>query len=351
MLVHRVVMVHVELHQRDDLAEFRHEAAEHAGFVHLPEDALDIGRRGQDLEEPGIGLPVVAQIVADQLERATDQLDRVGVEVRVVPAGEHEPLDQVARVLLEHVRPGDVQAAALEDKIGLALDRHLAAFERRQHPPDHVERLGVVEFQRRAEDAGQVAHILGHEEVALHEALDPQHAGAVIIAEPRGEVGLYVEGQLLVGPPGEEVEVAADRPEEILGALEQPVFLGAQYALAHQFGAGFDPVEILADPEQRVQVPETPLAVLDVGLDHVAGIAHLPVPFVALGHLGGDELRAGLGHDLGFEPMHQLVEQFAVAGQVARFQRRRAHRHVGARHADAVVDGADGMADLLAEVP
>ena len=34
MLVHRIVMIHVELHHRHDAAELRNEAAEHAGLVH-----------------------------------------------------------------------------------------------------------------------------------------------------------------------------------------------------------------------------------------------------------------------------------------------------------------------------
>jgi hypothetical protein len=38
VLVDRVVVVHVELHHRHDLAELRHEAAEHAGLVHLAQD-------------------------------------------------------------------------------------------------------------------------------------------------------------------------------------------------------------------------------------------------------------------------------------------------------------------------
>jgi hypothetical protein len=37
VLVDRVVMVHVELHHRDDLAEFGNEAAENPGLVHPPE--------------------------------------------------------------------------------------------------------------------------------------------------------------------------------------------------------------------------------------------------------------------------------------------------------------------------
>jgi hypothetical protein len=49
VLVHRVVVVHVELHQGDDLAEIGHELAEHAALVHLAQDALHRARRGQDL--------------------------------------------------------------------------------------------------------------------------------------------------------------------------------------------------------------------------------------------------------------------------------------------------------------
>ena len=38
VLVDRIVVVHVELHHRDDLAEIGNEAAEHAGLVHAPQD-------------------------------------------------------------------------------------------------------------------------------------------------------------------------------------------------------------------------------------------------------------------------------------------------------------------------
>ena len=51
MLVHRVVVIHVELHHRDDLAEGRHEAAEHAGLVHAPQHGFRIVLRGEDFEE------------------------------------------------------------------------------------------------------------------------------------------------------------------------------------------------------------------------------------------------------------------------------------------------------------
>ena len=59
MLVHRVVVVHVELHHRDDAAERGHEAAEHAGLVHPPQDDLGVVR-GEDFEEQPVGFGIRA---------------------------------------------------------------------------------------------------------------------------------------------------------------------------------------------------------------------------------------------------------------------------------------------------
>ena len=42
VLVDRIMVVHVELHLRDDAAEIGHEAAEHAGLVHPAQHRLGI---------------------------------------------------------------------------------------------------------------------------------------------------------------------------------------------------------------------------------------------------------------------------------------------------------------------
>ena len=60
MLVHRVVVIHVELHHRHDLAEGADEMAEHAGLVHPPQHDLGIVR-GQDLHEQPVGFRIFAQ--------------------------------------------------------------------------------------------------------------------------------------------------------------------------------------------------------------------------------------------------------------------------------------------------
>ena len=70
MFVHRVVVIHVELHQRDDLAEFRHEAAEHAGLVHQAQHDLGRIARGQNIEKQAVGFGVCAQFRVDALQRS-----------------------------------------------------------------------------------------------------------------------------------------------------------------------------------------------------------------------------------------------------------------------------------------
>ena len=70
VLVHRVVVVHVELHHRHDLAEVGHEAAEHAGLVHAPQGRLGVLVGAQHLQKDAVGLRIVAQLVVDEPQRA-----------------------------------------------------------------------------------------------------------------------------------------------------------------------------------------------------------------------------------------------------------------------------------------
>jgi hypothetical protein len=70
MLVHGVVMVHVELHHGHDLAEVRHESAEHACFVHAPQGRFGVFVRAQHCQEDAVGFGVVAQLVVNEAQRA-----------------------------------------------------------------------------------------------------------------------------------------------------------------------------------------------------------------------------------------------------------------------------------------
>ena len=206
-------------------------------------------------------------------------------------------------------------------------------------------------FQLGAQDRGEVADVLGHQEVVLHEALDVLLAGMLGVAEPHRDLALDVERQPLLGAAGEEMHVAAHRPEEILAAAEQLVFLLVEHAALDQFVRLAHAVDVFGDPEQRMQIAQAAFAVLDVRLDQVARLAGAAHAVLALGELGGDEFGRGVAHHLVVEACHQFVEQLLVAEQEARFEDGGADGHVRLGLADAFVHRAGGVADLEPGVP
>ncbi|KTT54425.1 hypothetical protein SB7C_12340, partial [Staphylococcus epidermidis] len=180
----------------------------------------------------------------------------------------------------------------------------------------------------------------------FHEALDILHAGMRGVAEPDRDLALHVERQPLLGAPGEEVQVAAHRPQEVGAAAEGAVLLRVEHAAFQELVGLAHAVGVLGDPEQRVQVAQAALAVLDVGLDEVARGAGLGHAHVALAQLRLHELGGGADHHFLVEALDQLVIQRLVAGQEPGFQDRGADRHVAARLADRFIDRAGGVADL-----
>jgi hypothetical protein len=142
----------------------------------------------------------------------------------------------------------------------------------------------------------------------LHEALDRAQGPALGIPEPFRHGCLHVEGEALLGPACQEVQVAAHRPQEVLAAAKGGVFVGGEDRRFHRAGAEAVAVEIFGQPMQGMQVAQAALAVLDVGLDPVARFAGAPVALVALGELGLHELPRRAVDDLALEALHQLAE-------------------------------------------
>ncbi len=118
MLVHRIVMIHVELHHRDDLAEFGNEAAEHAGLVHPAQDQrrIALARVRIDMKRR-LASSFSRRSLSIRLERARDAFQRIGMEFQPVDIGNMEQADDVDRIALEHVGAGERDAAAILDEI------------------------------------------------------------------------------------------------------------------------------------------------------------------------------------------------------------------------------------------
>ena len=249
------------------------------------------------------------------------------------------------RILDEGVGGGDGQALAVEaEAIELARPQGLPQGGKPGLAPAAV-------LERRHEDAREVAHQLGVQVVVLGEALDAAAARPVLVAQTRGDLALQVERQAVVGAAGEIMDMAAHGIEEALGALEMARLLLGEHALGHQLAGLAHAIEIFGDPEQQVQVAQPALALLDVGLDDVARIAHALVALVALGKLGLDEIAAVAGQELLGKALDQLVEQRAVAPHVTRLEKGGADGLVAIGVTQALVDGAGGVADLQPHVP
>ncbi len=147
------------------------------------------------------------------------------------------------------------------------------------------------------------------------------------------------------------MDVAADRPQEIGAAAEGAVFLRVEHAALEQFVGLAHAVDVFRDPEQRVQIAQAALAVLDVGFDQIARLPGAAVPLFALGQLGGHEFGGGALHHLLVEPRHQFVVERLVAGQKPGLEDGGADRHVAAGLPDRFVDRARRVADLQSHVP
>ena len=220
MLVDRVMMVHVELHLGDDPAEIGNEAAEHAGLVHPPQHRLRIARAGQDVEEQGVGLAGRRAPCVDQLGVAGGGAHRQRVDFEPVAVGEREHAGSAA----PDPRAKKPSSGSASRPRSSTKPSSLPGRRRKAGRPKRRPLPGELLVEMGEEDPGQVADRLRVQEIVAHEALDRRFARPVGVAHPRRDLALIVEGEPLLGAAGDEVEVAAHRPQEALGALELAQF-------------------------------------------------------------------------------------------------------------------------------
>ncbi len=185
----------------------------------------------------------------------------------------------------------------------------------------------------------------------FHEPLDPAGAGAVGIAHALGQAGLQIERHALFGALGQIVQVEPHRPEKIVVFGEVARLVFRQHAVGDQLGDIVDPISVFGDPEQRLKIAQTALAVFEVGFDQVAAVAQFFVPGVTLGQLAVDEFDRRAGDDAVLEGLAEFEEQRLIAPQIARLEQRRADGQVLLGEAHAVVGRARRVADLDPQIP
>lgn len=120
MLIHGIMMIHVELHHRNDPPEIRDKLAQHARFVHPGQHQRRVAFGGQDGEEQPVGLLVVAEIMIDQRQAAGNRLERIGMEFQPMQIGDMEKPHDIDRITLENIRAGQSDPAPVLDELRCA---------------------------------------------------------------------------------------------------------------------------------------------------------------------------------------------------------------------------------------
>ena len=342
------MVVHVELHLCHDPTEIGHKAAEHARFAHPAQHRFGVAAAGQDIHEQLVGARVTAHCGINQPGIAMRLAHRFGVNVHAFAIGDMEKFDQPHRVFRKKPVTG---AGDLVRDDGEGADLAPGAAPRRQlgKKAQLVSRPLVVKLGE--EHPGQRPDLARMQKEHLHEPFDRAFARPVGKVHAQRHFALQIEGQSVFGSPGDDMQVAAHRPEEVFRSPERAVFDPGQQPDVHQFGRISHFVDILADPVQRVQIAQAAFAFLDIGLDHIAAVAQPFVPLVAFGQLLRDELPFGAGGNIGPEPALRLFMQRPVAPHITPFEQGSTDCHVGLCLAHQFVERTGGMPDLQPQIP
>src|SRR5579862_8971237 len=208
MLVHRIVVVHIELHQRNRMPECRYKSAEHARFVHSPECPLRGIAGGKNRKEQPVRFGVLPEVRCDEVQRTCNRSQCLGMDIEPFFICELIYADQVARIASERAL-ARIETTVLDEELVLRASRR----EKSGHQPGGLQpRLGVLLFERGAENARDVANVLGDEKIGAHEVLDGVAHRFAREAHPARHLRLYIEGKALFGAAGKTMEAATHVP-------------------------------------------------------------------------------------------------------------------------------------------
>jgi len=246
VLVHRVAVIHVELHQGADRLELGDEGRQHAQFVHAAQRAFGVAVFHQQVEKQLLCLRVVAQAVVDEVDVGGHQAHRVGVD--------QEPGAQPLLEQPQEVQPVGQELAGIDDG-QTAMHLPVAGFQPPlafEEPLQERLRLHMRGLELGQKDAGEFAHGGGVAEIVLHEMLDRAAAGGVGIAHAPCDLDLQIECQLFAGAAGGQMQVAAHRPQEIVRLGKGGEFLFGKEPRRHQLGHVVDMVDVFCHPKEAL---------------------------------------------------------------------------------------------------
>ncbi len=263
-------------------------------------------RRAQDLEEQPVIARMLAELLVDQPQMARQLTDGRGAHAadRRVLRDDDEQLEHRGRV-------------AVEDVVARDLDVVVADLEARIHRHRRGVRSGEDRFAEQLQQHFvQQAHVHRRAVVALHELLDRERVGRILVAEHLREPDLVIEQQPVLATVGQHVQREADLPQERLRGLQLAQLALRQEAVLDQLIERVGAEVTLRDPADRLDVAQPARARLHVRLEVVRGVVVAMMARGLLGDLRFEEI-ARRPDALGCECAPHRFEQAARARTAA----------------------------------
>ena len=80
MLVHRITVIHVKLHHRDNGLEFRNERRKHSQFIHPAQTAFRVAMLKHQIKKDTLRFRVVTHVIVDHTQIGFYQTHGIGVD-------------------------------------------------------------------------------------------------------------------------------------------------------------------------------------------------------------------------------------------------------------------------------
>jgi len=105
--------------------------------------------------------------------------------------------------------------------------------------------------------------------IILHELFDGQRLAVVVITQEFGDFFLVIELHLVALARAQIMQVIANAPQIVEGRLEFLLLALGDHPLDHQILEAARLVFDAGDPDRGVQIPQPPLAFLEIGLQQI----------------------------------------------------------------------------------
>ena len=279
VLVHRIDVEQVELHQALHRAVGRQIGVQYTVAVHAPEFVADVPGLADDLHEQAAVTDVVAEGAVYKRQGFPDQPYGGGAHAldgRVL-LDQQEDLQQREGVTLEDIAAPRLYVIVADMKAVVEGFDLL--------PPARIDDGLLEQLQQHFIKLVQFADGVV---ILLHEPFDAAVVGG-FVSEFLGNLLLVIEQQAILAPPDDGVQGETDPPQEQGAAPQRGEFLACQEFVPDQFFQVRGAEMALRHPAYHLYVAQAAGTLLDVGLQVVFRIAVMLVAQHLFRQLGLEE--------------------------------------------------------------